>query len=98
MNSDKILFWGATCIAIPTIGWIIMATVAGAAKDASQDTALVMIQTHIIESRAEDREWKKSVMSEIGKMGDGFHAMGKEFSELKGVLNAIEFRGGNSDD
>ena len=93
METNRILAWIATIIALPAVYWLFATTAAGQANDARHDTALIMIQQHIIEAREEDREWKKSVMTEIGKMGDGFHSMGKEFSELKGVLNSIEFKG-----
>jgi hypothetical protein len=54
-----------------------------------------MIQQHYIEAREEDREWKKSVIVQIGKMGDGFHDMSKEFVELKTVLDTLDFKAGH---
>ena len=95
MDTNRILAWIATIIALPAVYWLFATTASGQANDARHDTALVMIQQHIIEARTEDREWKKSVMSEIGKMGDGFNSMGKEFSELKGVLNTLDFKAGH---
>ena len=95
MDTNRILAWIATIIALPAVYWLFATTADGKANDARHDTALIMIQQHIIEGREEDRIWKQSVSAEIGKMGDGFHAMGKEFGELKGVLNSLDFKAGH---
>lgn len=95
---NRILAWVATIIALPAVYWLFATTATGQANDARHDTALSMIQQHIIEAREEDREWKKSVMKEIGKMGDGFHEMSKEFVELRTVLKTIDFKAGHDDD
>ena len=95
MDTNRILAWIATIIALPAVYWLFATTAAGQASDARHDTALVMIQQHYMEAREEDRIWKQSVITQIGKMGDGFNLMGKEFSELKGVLNTLDFKAGH---
>lgn len=97
MDTNRILAWIATIIALPAVYWLFATTAAGQANDARHDTALVMIQQHIIEGREEDRIWKQSVSEQIGKMGDGFNAMGREFSNMKGVFDTLDFRAGHDD-
>lgn len=95
MDTNRILAWIATIIALPAVYWLFATTAAGQANDARHDTALVMIQQHYMEAREEDRAWKQSVLLQIGKMGDGFNSMSNEFSELKGVMDGLDFKGGH---
>ena len=97
MESNRILAWIATIIAIPAVGWLFITTASSQSRDASQDTAIRMMNDHLMESREEDRAFRESMKQEISKMADGFNAMGRSFSRMEGVFDTLDFKVGNNE-
>ena len=98
MDPNRILTWIATIIAIPAVGWLFISTATSQSRDASQDTAIKMMNEHLIESREEDRAFRESMKQEISKMADGFNSMGRSFSRMEGVFETLDFKAGHSND
>jgi len=91
MDTNKILAWVATIVAVPAVFWLFATVSQNSRTGAINAKALQMMQQEMVQEREERRQWREDMADELGGLSRSLTEMAKGFYEMKGVFKTLQF-------